>query len=388
MEEVTKIHCLAYTRAGEEPTVLYDYDSMRTFLSSAKWLCAHNGVRYDKRVLEKILGITIKAKWYDTLPMAWYLDHDQPRHGLEIYGTKFRVPKPVVNDWKNLTQEEYGHRCKEDVRINWKLWEDLLKRLKILYKGKKELDRFLQYLTFKMKCAAYQEEVGWKVDMDLVDQCIDTLTHQQEEKTRDLAAVMPKRKVYVTKSMPKVMYKKDGLPSAHGEKWFALMDSLGLDRAHTEDVEVFSKEEEANPGSSDQVKDWLFSLGWKPCTFDYKKNDDGSDRLVPQVRDEGELTDSVKLLIDANPSVAILDGLTVIQHRLSIFKAFKECAIQKEDGWYLKAEIAGLTNTLRFKHSKPLVNLPGVDRLWGREIRSCLIAPEGMELCGADMVSL
>ncbi|MEG7750675.1 hypothetical protein U2087_15630, partial [Listeria monocytogenes] len=51
VEGVTKIHCLAYTRAGEEPTVLYDYDSMREFLSSAQWLCAHNGIRYDKRVL-------------------------------------------------------------------------------------------------------------------------------------------------------------------------------------------------------------------------------------------------------------------------------------------------------------------------------------------------
>jgi hypothetical protein len=47
-----------------------------------------------------------------------------------------------------------------------------------------------------------------------------------------------------------------------------------------------------------------------------------------------------------------------------------------------------LTNTLRFKHVKPLVNLPGVDKPWGREIRGCLIAPEGYTLCGADMTSL
>lgn len=159
---------------------------------------------------------------------------------------------------------QMGHRCSEDVKINWKLWEDLIKRLKILYKEKTELDRLLQYLTFKMKCAAHQEDAGWKVDMDLVDSSIQTLTRQQEEKTRDLAAVMPMRKIYTTKSMPKVMYKKDGLPSALGEKWFALMDSLGLDRTHIEGVEVFTRAEEANPNSSDQVKEWLFSLGWNP----------------------------------------------------------------------------------------------------------------------------
>jgi len=55
---------------------------------------------------------------------------------------------------------------------------------------------------------------------------------------------------------------------------------------------------------------------------------------------------------------------------------------------YVKAEIAGLTNTLRFKHKKPLVNLPGVDKPWGKEVRGCLVAPEGYVLCGADMTSL
>ena len=54
----------------------------------------------------------------------------------------------------------------------------------------------------------------------------------------------------------------------------------------------------------------------------------------------------------------------------------------------MKAEIDGLTNTLRFKHKKPLVNLPGVDRPWGKEVRGCLTAPEGYILCGADMTSL
>jgi hypothetical protein len=102
------------------------------------------------------------------------------------------------------------------------------------------------------------------------------------------------------------------------------------------------------------------------------------------VRKDGELTPSVQLLIDKHPGVEVLDGLTVIQHRLSIFKGFMECQV---DG-YLTAEIDGLTNTLRFKHKKPLVNLPGIDKPWGKEVRGALICEEGEVLCGADMVSL
>ena len=131
--------------------------------------------------------------------------------------------------------------------------------------------------------------------------------------------------------------------------------------------------------SSDQVKDWLFGLGWKPCTFKYV-----GERKIPQVRVYGELTKSVKILMDDNKQVQVLDGLTVLQHRLGILKGFLEC---ERDG-YVKAEIAGLTNTLRFKHQKPLVNLPGVDKPWGMEIRGCLTAPDGYLLCGADMTSL
>lgn len=301
-------------------------------------------------------------------------------HQLEIY--------KELKEKQSAHKALMGHRCSEDVKINWKLWVDLTKRLKFLYKDKKEADRFMRYLSFKMECAAYQEEVGVKLDVDLVHKCIETLTQQQEEKVTELAKAMPPRKIYKTKERPKNLFKKDGTPSTHGQRWFDLLDELGLDRTHDEPIKVLDKEEEANPGSSDQVKDWLFSLGWQPCTFDYKKNDDGSERAVPQVRDDGELTESVKLLIDDNPAVAILDGLTVIQHRLSIFQGFLEKAVQKDDGWYVKAEIGGLTNTLRMKHSKPMVNLPGIDKILGKEVRGSIIAPEGKIFCGSDMTSL
>jgi hypothetical protein len=384
LDDLTKIHVLSYTADGLTVKSIHDYQEMREFLSSASVLIGHNVVRFDVRALEKVLGIKVKAQVYDTLPLAWYLDHEESRFGLEIYGEKFGVKKPYIEDWGNLTQAEYTFRCESDVQINYRLWGNLRKRLNFLYEGKEQADRFLRYLTFKMQCAAYQEEAGWPVDLPLVERSIETLLKQQGEKVEELKGIMPPRQLFKRVSRPKNLFKKDGTPSVHGQRWFETLDSLGLDRLHEEDVIVPNGTEPPNPNSSDQVKDWLFSMGWQPCTFDYKKNDDGSERAIPQIRDDGELTESVKLLIDKHPGVAILDGLTVIQHRLSIFKAFKEGAIDGK----LRAEIGGLTNTLRFKHSKPLVNLPGVDKPWGKEIRGALLAPEGHVLCGTDMVSL
>jgi hypothetical protein len=189
------------------------------------------------------------------------------------------------------------------------------------------------------------------------------------------------------------MYKKDGTLSSHGEKWFARLKEHGYKPTEQGPIQVVTDWEIANPNSTPQVKDWLDSLGWKPETFDYKKNKEtGEERQVPQVRLDGELCPSVKKLIDKDPAIELLDGLTVISHRLGIFKGFIECAVPvTKDGvttYWLKAEIQGLTNTLRFKHRKPLVNLPGVKAAYGEEVRGCLIAPGDDWLVGSDMVSL
>ena len=385
LDKATKIHVLSYTRDGVTFSSLHGYNDMRELLEDATILIGHNILRFDIPVLEKILGIKIKAKLYDTLPMSWVINLDRPAHGLESFGEDFGVPKPVITDWEGLTKEEYAHRCEEDVKINWLLWMNLIKRYKMIYgKEKETMDKFFQYLTFKMKSAYLAEEAGWRIDLDLVKKSIATLEKAQEEKVEELKQVMPTVIKYATKSKPEKMTKKDGSHSAAAITWFNLLEANDLPLFHEGDVTVVKSVEPPNPNSPDQVKDWLFAMGWEPCTFDYKKNDDGSDRLVPQVRKDGELTPSVKLLIEKNPTVEVLDGLTVIQHRKSTFEGMLESQVNG----YVKAEISGLTNTLRFKHKKPLVNLPGVDKPWGKEIRGALIADEGTILCGADMVSL
>ena len=385
LDKATKIHCLSYTTDGKNYQTIFDYCDMRDLILSQHGLVGHNIIRYDVPLIEKILGIKIKSRLFDTLPMSWVLNYNRSKHGLESFGEDFGIPKPQIDDWYNLTNEEYAHRCTEDVKINWCLWQDLLRRFMFLYKSKSKLDKFFRYLEFKMDCAATAEKVGWKLDVELAQKCVADLTKQKADKEAELISVMPKRKVTTKKSRPKNCFRKDGTASAHGQRWFDLLQENGLPLHFDGEVEVIKKWEDPNPNSTDQVKDWLYSLGWEPCTFKYDKNKEtGEERKIPQVRKDGELTDSVKLIAETNPMVEVLEGLTVMQHRLGIFQGFLDC---EQDG-YVRAEIDGLTNTLRFKHKKPLVNLPGVDRPWGKEIRGCLTAPNGYVLCGADMTSL
>lgn len=388
LDEATKIHCLSYTRVGSgEVQTLTTYEEIKRFLLSAKTLIGHNIVLFDIPVLEKILGIKIKAKLIDTLALSWYLRPSRSVHGLEMYGVEYGIPKPKIDNWKDLSLEEYCHRCEQDVKNNLRLWDDLKRELLDLYEGRQEADRFLDYLMFKMHCARLQQDSRWKLDKVLATKSRDELLVAREEKLSELRQRMPKVQKYAERTRPAKPFKKDGTLSTHGVKWFSLLREHGLPEDYDGGVKVFHSEEEPNPQSNPQIKDWLFSLGWEPMTFKYEKDDDGNERAIPQVRVDNdgvkELCPSVLELIEKEPAIAVLDGLTVIQHRLSIFEGF----LSNEHEGFLIADIGGLTNTLRFKH-RVLVNLPGVGKPWGKEVRGSLIAREGMELCGSDMCSL
>lgn len=387
VHEATKIHVLGYSEDGENVTTTHSYEDMTEFFSQedVMFVC-HNAVRFDMPLVNKILGLDLKFdQFVDTLALSWYLEHQRQVHGLAAWGEEFGVPKPEVDDWQNLTPEEYAHRVREDVKINFALWKRLKRKLGVLYKEDHDALRLIKYLSFKMDCAREQEEIGIKLDIDLCERKIEELSKQQEDKFHELKSVMPKVPVYAEYNKPKVMYKKDGSISAHGERWLQRLQDAKMPRETKGPIKVITDWEEPNPNSTPQVKDWLFSLGWKPKTFKFVRDKvSGSERMIEQVRKDGELCQSVRDLIEVEPNIAVLDGLTIINHRLGIFKSYMESV---RDG-RVYARIAGLTNTFRFRHAVPCVNLPSVEKPHGADVRGCLVAGDDEVFVGTDMVSL
>lgn len=382
----TKIHCLAMGVDGK----LYSevkYDRMSSFLTKADVLIAHNCIRFDIPHLERILGVKVKARLVDTLPLSWYLYPNRMRHGLAEWGEEFGVPKPVVEDWDNLPIEEYVHRCREDVKINTKLWEKIWKDLLKLYGDADKAWRLIDYLTFKMDCAREQEAVRWLLDVHKCTTTRDKLVVLQEDKVKELALVMPKVPVYGKLKKPAKLYKLNGELSVSGNKWFDCLERLNLPADTEGVVEEVVGWNEPNPGSHTQVKDWLYSFGWEPTTFEFKRNKETGDiRQIPQInlKHGAGVCPSIKKLFAKEPGLAVLEGLSILTHRIGVLNGF--LANVDEEG-YVQAKIAGLTNTLRFKHGV-VVNLPGIDKPYGADIRGCLVCPEGYELAGSDMMSL
>lgn len=383
----TKLHCLAASNPlKNEVHVTSDYKKMVKILEEADVLICHNLQRFDKPVFERLLGVKIKAKLVDTLALSWYLYPQRMRHGLEGWGEHYGVPKPLILDWQGLSQEEYEHRCVEDVKINVRLWNDMYKYLLDLYGSNKEIWKFLDYIQFKMHCAVLQEKSKWKLDLEYINKSLTELSSLQEEKKVALSAAMPKVPSTQIKTKPKRFMKADGSYSKLGMEWIELIMSKNLSIDYDGEIEIVKGYEDGNPSSPEQIKNWLYSLGWKPQTFKETKNKiTGDTKSVPQINlEHGKgICPSIKSLYKIEPNLELLEGLSVLQHRIGILKGFLR---DQEDGW-IKAQISGFTNTLRVKHTT-VVNLPKVEKLFAESIRGGLIAPKGFELCGSDMKSL
>lgn len=384
-----RIHCLGIcnvkTNVVKSTT---SYKNMRKFFTNPdNIIVAHNGVRFDVVWVEKILDIEVVCKVVDTLALSWYLYPNRIQHGLGSWGEDFGIPKPLVEDWEDQPIEVYLNRVEEDVKINTKLWKKQWSYLKRLYINDEDAWRLIDYLTFKMVCAKDQEQLRWKLDVNKAMAGYQELFRLKQEKVVQLMAVMPKLPVYKTTTVPAKPFLKSGLRSASGITWDKLCAEHGHDPGDMTPFKYVVSYRDSNPSYMPNVKSWLIELGWIPETFKYSRDKEtGETKILEQVNlpHGAGICPSIKKLYHLDPNLELLDGLSVLIHRIGMLKGFLNN--MSKDG-YVKARIKGLTNTLRVKHTE-LANLPGVDKPYGEMMRGCLTAPEGCELVGSDMSAL
>lgn len=391
LDDVSRIHCMSYevyergvlVRSG----TITENTHIIEFMGQQEILVGHNIIRYDIPVLVKLLGIEITSRLIDSLSLSWYLYPNKLKHGLEQWGEELGVPKPPIEDWNNLSIEDYIHRCESDVRINSLLFQKQLSYLGVLYNQNiDKINSLVNYLCYKLDCAKEQEEIGCKIDMDLVRKSLQELYSLKDEKINALIQAMPKDITYKEVKKPNKTHKANGELSQAGIKWFNLLVDERLPQDYSDVVTVKVSEEDGNPSSTIQLKNWLDSLGWEPRTFEYRKNRSGEVKAIPQIYVDDEVCESIRALYNIEPALENLDMLSLINHRIGVFESMKNLVNSSD---VVKAEIAGFTNTLRFKHKKPIVNLPKVFKFYGGEIRGSIIPPDRDHiLCGSDMSSL
>ena len=402
LDKITKVWCMSNTEFSPHMEELQSFtitDSSKIidmFDNPDNILIMHNGVSYDGPAITKVHGVEVKAEIIDTLFLSWYLYPKMNMHGLAAHGETFGIPKPVIDDWKSLSIEDYKHRCKEDVKIQSMLWKQIWKHLMLLYGNVPGCWRIIRHLNFKAKCAALQEKSGWRLDVAKTEELEKEFSSKFDLAKNDLELGMPDVPEYATRTYPAKGYKVNGELSANGIKWIKhVQENIdpeayfhGNPMDYKEDIKVIKGYNPPNAGSHAQLKSWLTSLGWIPESFKHVRDKDTNiTRMVPQIKnqDTEELCDSIERLIENNPALVHLREMSIVKHRLGVVSGFLK---NVNDEGFVYAAVQGLTNTLRFKH-KICVNLPSARKPYGELIRSLLISRNEMyELCGSDMSSL
>jgi len=392
----TKIHCAGYWHHsfGAEVKTTTDYEEIKKLVEEVDYLFIHNGILYDDLLCQKILGISFVEKVVDTLGLSFYLHPRRLKHGLESWGNDLGIAKPEVTDWSEQPAEVYQNRVIEDVKIQAKLSYKLIKDLLELYDSDVAVARKLLFFLNDV-LDIYQDmyKNPFTLDVETTISNLTELSGLKAEKIELLKKIMPPVPIYAEKSVPKVLYKQDKSLSHYGTEWYKLLDELGAPSDILK-VKYIVGYNEPNPGGDKQIKEFLFSLGWEPCTFkDVKEVSEFGEvsfRKVPQIKDkDGLLTPSVLKLADKHPAIQELDTLGVLTHRIGILKGFLATYNKTNETIFGSANPENsFTNTLRVRHKKPLVNLPKPKARFGKHIRRCLTAPEGKVIIGIDVVSL
>lgn len=468
LESVSKIYICGYKLEGKPISVLWGDNEEDRIRAMLKWhndtetpIAGHNFQTYDIPVLEKLYKIDLSELMViDTLGLSWYLNVNHQRHSLEVLAKEYDVPEKFdvdEKDWANLTKDQAIKRVTSDVAINTAVYKDFITRLEDMATRAKEVidngsvggsrthpeeiiyldslvgisveehvNRILTFLMFKGDVLALQERTGWLVDVPYLERSITELEVLVKEAADALESVMPKIPKYAVRKQPSKPYRKNGDLSASGENWERIkklykdkeVDDSGTLIARVRkkgEIEELVGYNPPNINGHQQVKDFLFSHGWKPETFKYVRDDVAfdawikskpksgaaqwewsawkeskpEDRGIPQIRAEGEdgkeLCESVEGLAEKVPEIRYLEEYSVIKHRLDTMKGILE-RVDKDGkvqaGWH------GLCNTLRVKHRAPVVNLPAASKKYAEAIRGCLVAPEGFITCGSDLSSL
>ena len=130
--EATELHCIV--AKDLDIGKIYRFTSADNnlcqgikLLEEANELVAHNQIDYDLRVLKKLYpSFKPQGLILDTMIFSQLLYPERPGgHSLQAFGEKYGIKKPEHEDWSRFSPEML-HRCTEDVKINHRVYEELM----------------------------------------------------------------------------------------------------------------------------------------------------------------------------------------------------------------------------------------------------------------------
>ena len=386
-------------------------------LDEADVIIAHNALGFDVPALTKLFGWTPKAKVQCTKVMSQVLNYRRFGfgHSLKQWGEKLGDSKGDYSEGFETFNESMFVYMQQDVRLLAKVYKTLYKELRrFMTRPSKKANSIVRALRNEMDMDSIMEEQcsnGWLFDLKAAKELHQTITKKMKEMEEEINSLLGvrvvakdssvrkiKKEIELLKSQGIIGYDKEGYPfgpwpdaeykepkftkagkyAAHTSSWFGLDPKCVYDLGSKSSLPVWDdytrvEFESGDIGNTDTVKDYLYSIGWQPDEWNWKK------RGKEFFKTSAKLSDS---------SLERLGGVGKILMEYYTLRSRRSIL----QGWFphidensrLHGDVFNIgTPTFRQTH-KIIANLPSGQATLGKEFRSLFISKEGYSLVSAD----
>ena len=355
-------------------------------LSEAEVLIGHNVFGYDFPALEKIYGwkLPFETKVHDTWILSMLNRYKRKHlHGLGGWGESLGFKKGDFDDWSQYSTTMLAY-CINDVILNDKVYDVLLREAAALIKRNPLYSKRIEVEMYIARLNGMLNTKGWVFDHDLADKTLKDIIKRMDKIARRIEPKLGNKIVYQDKQPKLPKYTKKGWYAATTARMLSEhLDMKVIPESALDDEppwpvgKEFQRSEEVpiEMGNMSDVKDYLMLNGWKPDVWNYSKIKGRLIKTSPKL--EG---DALKALGLAGEGVK---DYYMLRHRRSAIEGLQKASAKRTD-----KRISGNmwtigTPSFRVRH-EVIVNLPGVEATFGKEIRSMFTCEDGYKVVGAD----
>ena len=386
--DATKIWCLVIKDIDTGRIMKYTDESDKydgnirmglSLLQHAKLLIAHNGIGFDALVIKKLYDIDLYDgdRFFDTWIASQVLNYRRPhKHGLAGWGDHLRYHKGDYDDWSQFSEKMMEY-CVRDVNLNAAIYNQLMIELNVMAKRNPKIRRGLRNEMATAKFDAYCRYYGWSFDKDKALNLLDKIKSRMNEIEKVIEPKLPPVTRLIDKQPKTPKYTKKGYYTAATARM--LSEYLGVE-VKPENTKVWAVGKEfqrkvtkpANLGNLEQVKQYLYSIGWEPDDWKMERLGREFIKKTPKLTK----TSLDKLGWDGSA----IHNWTTLRSRRGVVEGWIENL--KNNRLHGNLWVVG-TPTFRCRH-EVIANLPAVTAELGKELRELLTAEPGRKIVGAD----
>ena len=385
--DATKVWCLVMQNIDTGCVMKYTDHSDKyhgnietglSFLKNADLLVAHNGIGFDALQILKIYGLDLyDKKFFDTWIASQVLNYRRPhKHGLAGWGGFLEYPKFDFNEFDKFSDEMMTY-CVRDVQLNTAIFKHLMDELTIISKTQPLIREGLRSEMEAAKFDAYCRHYGWQFDIEKGKQTLSQIINRMKTIEATVEPNLPPITKYIDKIPKTPKFTKKGAYTSTTARM--LSEYFGREVKPT-DTHVlaagreFQRKEvvKATLGNMEQVKEYLYSIGWEPDDWKMERGVHGWEKKSPKLTSTS--------LAKVGEHGLLIDEWTTLRSRKGVLEGwFREL---KDGRLHGRLWIVG-TPTFRCRH-EVIANLPAVNAAWGKELRELLVAEPGRKIVGAD----